>query len=73
MDMEENAGPGCSSLGYGAFMEHGPFKPRGHNDELLWTNKYSWNMGNSSIYFMFFLELISIAIGQSEGSNVTRC
>lgn len=43
-------GPGCSSLGYGAFMEHGPFKPRGHNDELLWTNKYSWNMETNMIY-----------------------
>ena len=60
MDMEDNAGPGCSSLGYGAFMEHGPFKPAGPNGELLRTNKYSWNMGNSSIQYMFFLVLISI-------------
>lgn len=43
-------GPGCSSLGYGAFMEHGPFKPRGHNGELLWTNKYSWNMETNMLY-----------------------
>ena len=58
--MEDNAGPGCSSLGYGAFMEHGPFKHARPNGEILQKNKYSWNMGNSSIQYMFFLVLISI-------------
>ena len=36
-------GPGCSSLGYGAFMEHGPFQPG--NNGLLVKNEYSWNLG----------------------------
>ncbi|KAH9675305.1 serine carboxypeptidase-like 45 [Citrus sinensis] len=35
-----NGGPGCSSIGAGAFCEHGPFKPSG--DTLL-RNEYSWN------------------------------
>ncbi|XP_065616303.1 serine carboxypeptidase-like 46 isoform X2 [Quercus suber] len=39
-----NGGPGCSSLGYGAFMEHGPFQP-GDNG-LLVKNGYSWNLGH---------------------------
>lgn len=36
-------GPGCSSLGAGAFVEHGPFKP---SDNGLVKNDYSWNKGN---------------------------
>ncbi|XP_045831984.1 serine carboxypeptidase-like 45 isoform X2 [Trifolium pratense] len=38
-----NGGPGCSSIGQGAFGEHGPFKPtrKGH----LVKNHYSWNRG----------------------------
>uniref|UniRef100_A0A2N9HSK9 Uncharacterized protein n=1 Tax=Fagus sylvatica TaxID=28930 RepID=A0A2N9HSK9_FAGSY len=39
-----NGGPGCSSLGYGAFMEHGPFQPG--NNGLLVKNEYSWNLGH---------------------------
>ena len=50
MDMEDNAGARCSSLGYGAFMQHGPFKPGGHNGKLLWRNKYSWNKGNNFFF-----------------------
>ncbi|XP_043692774.1 serine carboxypeptidase-like 26 [Telopea speciosissima] len=39
-----NGGPGCSSLGYGAFEEVGPFLVRGEN---LIENPYSWNkLGN---------------------------
>lgn len=37
------AGPGCSSLGVGAFSENGPFRPSG---EVLVRNEYSWNRGN---------------------------
>lgn len=36
------AGPGCSSLGVGAFSENGPFRPSG---EVLVRNQYSWNRG----------------------------
>ncbi|PIN20450.1 Carboxypeptidase D [Handroanthus impetiginosus] len=37
-----NGGPGCSSIGNGAFAELGPFRvyPDG---KTLWYNKYSWN------------------------------
>lgn len=49
MFMEDNfifdfAGPGCSSLGAGAFVEHGPFRPKGN---VLLKNEYSWNKGKS--------------------------
>ncbi|XP_038975365.1 serine carboxypeptidase 1-like [Phoenix dactylifera] len=37
-----NGGPGCSSLGYGAMQELGPF--RVHSDgKTLQRNKYAWN------------------------------
>ncbi|KAK3410096.1 hypothetical protein EUGRSUZ_J02128 [Eucalyptus grandis] len=39
-----NGGPGCSSLGFGTFMEHGPFKPS-DNGSLI-RNDYSWNLGH---------------------------
>jgi hypothetical protein len=37
-----NGGPGCSSLGVGAFSENGPFRPNG---EFLIKNEHSWNKG----------------------------
>ncbi|CAL5340351.1 unnamed protein product [Camellia sinensis] len=37
-----NGGPGCSSLGVGAFSENGPFRP---NRQVLVKNEYSWNRG----------------------------
>ncbi|CAK7340263.1 unnamed protein product [Dovyalis caffra] len=42
-----NGGPGCSSIGAGAFCEHGPFKPSG---ELLIQNQYSWNKEANMLY-----------------------
>ncbi|KAM7278159.1 hypothetical protein ACFE04_005293 [Oxalis oulophora] len=44
----EEEGPGCSSLGFGAFMENGPFQPgpKGH----LVNNKYSWNLVSNMLY-----------------------
>jgi hypothetical protein len=41
------AGPGCSSLGVGAFSENGPFRPSG---EGLVKNQYSWNRGKLSAH-----------------------
>ncbi|GAU25481.1 hypothetical protein TSUD_71350 [Trifolium subterraneum] len=35
-----NGGPGCSSLGVGAFSENGPFRTNG---EVLIKNEHSWN------------------------------
>lgn len=37
-----NVGPGCSSIGVGAFSENGPFRPNGN---VLVRNEYSWNRG----------------------------
>ncbi|XP_024018008.1 serine carboxypeptidase-like 45 [Morus notabilis] len=42
-----NGGPGCSSVGAGAFCEHGPFKPSGN---ILLKNDYSWNKGANMLY-----------------------
>ena len=40
-------GPGCSSIGVGAFSENGPFRPNG---EVLLRNDYSWNRGTTEFY-----------------------
>ncbi|KAG6721440.1 hypothetical protein I3842_03G111600 [Carya illinoinensis] len=42
-----NGGPGCSSVGAGAFIEHGPFRPSGYN---LVKNEYSWNKEANMLY-----------------------
>ncbi|XP_059670294.1 serine carboxypeptidase-like 45 isoform X2 [Cornus florida] len=43
-----NGGPGCSSLGFGAFMENGPFQV-GENG-LLVKNEHSWNLESNMLY-----------------------
>lgn len=42
-------GPGCSSVGAGAFIEHGPFKING---ETLVKNEYSWNTGKTYLNYL---------------------
>ncbi|KAH1200260.1 Serine carboxypeptidase-like 45 [Glycine max] len=42
-----NGGPGCSSLGVGAFSENGPFRPKG---EGLVRNQFSWNKEANMLY-----------------------
>ncbi|WCJ36339.1 serine carboxypeptidase-like 45 [Euphorbia peplus] len=42
-----NGGPGCSSLGVGAFSENGPFRPNG---KVLVRNEYSWNREANMLY-----------------------
>ncbi|KAH6817643.1 serine carboxypeptidase-like 45 [Perilla frutescens var. frutescens] len=42
-----NGGPGCSSIGAGAFSEHGPFQPSGN---VLVKNDYSWNKVANMLY-----------------------
>ncbi|XP_062110705.1 serine carboxypeptidase-like 45 [Humulus lupulus] len=42
-----NGGPGCSSLGVGAFSENGPFRPSG---AVLVRNEYSWNREANMLY-----------------------
>ncbi|KAG5556023.1 hypothetical protein RHGRI_006604 [Rhododendron griersonianum] len=44
-----NGGPGCSSIGAGAFCEHGPFKPSG---QILIKNGYSWNKARDNLVFL---------------------
>ncbi|XP_048495921.1 serine carboxypeptidase-like 45 [Beta vulgaris subsp. vulgaris] len=44
-----NGGPGCSSLGAGAFSEHGPFRPS-ENGNVLVKNDYSWNKEANMLY-----------------------
>ncbi|KAL4031381.1 hypothetical protein IC575_009658 [Cucumis melo] len=38
---------GCSSLGVGAFVEHGPFRPKG---DVLIQNHFSWNNVANILY-----------------------
>ncbi|PIA27343.1 hypothetical protein AQUCO_08000015v1 [Aquilegia coerulea] len=42
-----NGGPGCSSLGVGAFSENGPFRPSG---QVLVRNEHSWNREANMLY-----------------------
>ncbi|KAF7008995.1 hypothetical protein CFC21_023633 [Triticum aestivum] len=42
-----NGGPGCSSVGVGAFSENGPFRP---SDNALVSNEYSWNKEANMLY-----------------------
>ncbi|XP_059063481.1 serine carboxypeptidase-like 45 [Cryptomeria japonica] len=42
-----NGGPGCSSLGVGAFSENGPFQP---SKTILVQNDYSWNKEANVLY-----------------------
>ncbi|KAF9604524.1 hypothetical protein IFM89_007645 [Coptis chinensis] len=42
-----NGGPGCSSLGVGAFSENGPFRPSG---KVLVRNEHSWNKEANMLY-----------------------
>uniref|UniRef100_A0A0D9XQC0 Carboxypeptidase n=1 Tax=Leersia perrieri TaxID=77586 RepID=A0A0D9XQC0_9ORYZ len=46
-----NGGPGCSSVGGGAFTELGPFYPRGDGRGLR-LNKKSWNKANDMYKFL---------------------
>lgn len=51
-----NGGPGCSSLGVGAFSENGPFRPNG---EFLVKNEHSWNKGEYSSTMIYMHSLNS--------------
>lgn len=58
------AGPGCSSLGVGAFSENGPFRPSG---EALVRNEYSWNRG--LIICKYELEISYFVSGYAENNR----
>ncbi|KAG6557705.1 hypothetical protein Mapa_000470 [Marchantia paleacea] len=42
-----NGGPGCSSFGFGNFVEHGPFSIR---DNAVVLNPFSWNRVSNVLY-----------------------
>eukprot|EP00249_Psilotum_nudum_P004020 c17541_g2_i1 orf=316-1773(-) len=44
-----NGGPGCSSVGYGATEEIGPFRVK-TNGTGLYLNKYSWNQDSNLLF-----------------------
>ncbi|CAL1387211.1 unnamed protein product [Linum trigynum] len=48
MWVSELLGPGCSSVGAGAFSEHGPFQPNAAG--VLVHNDYSWNTEANMLY-----------------------
>ncbi|XAR50378.1 Carboxypeptidase D [Bertholletia excelsa] len=58
-----NGGPGCSSLGVGAFSENGPFRPSG---KVLVRNEYSWNREANMLY----LET-PVGVGFSYSKNIS--
>ncbi|CAN1255054.1 Serine carboxypeptidase-like 34 [Linum perenne] len=64
-----NGGPGCSSVGYGAAQEIGPFLVKeGHDIEL---NPYAWNRGNYLLFLsanLLFLEAPA-GVGFSYSNN----
>ena len=45
-------GPGCSSLGYGAMQELGPFRVAS-DGKTLFKNQYAWNYGVQSSLEIF--------------------
>ncbi|CAJ2645234.1 serine carboxypeptidase-like 45 [Trifolium pratense] len=59
-----NGGPGCSSIGQGAFTEHGPFQPTRKGG--LVKNRYSWNR----VANMLYLES-PVGVGFSFSANIS--
>ncbi|KAK9684338.1 hypothetical protein RND81_10G203500 [Saponaria officinalis] len=58
-----NGGPGCSSLGVGAFSENGPFRPKRN---VLVNNEFSWNKEANMLY----LET-PVGVGFSYSADIT--
>ncbi|KAK2396477.1 serine carboxypeptidase [Trifolium repens] len=59
-----SGGPGCSSIGEGAFTEHGPFQPTRKGG--LVKNRYSWNR----VANMLYLES-PVGVGFSYSANTS--
>ena len=75
--MHVNVGPGCSSVGVGAFSENGPFRPSGN---ALTRNEYSWNKGEHFLQvavtvpkqnFWFPLCLV-LLFGEKKGQKIMK-
>ncbi|GAB2214819.1 hypothetical protein Droror1_Dr00019183 [Drosera rotundifolia] len=60
-----NGGPGCSSIGNGAFEEQGPFRVNG-DGKTLFLNPYAWN----KVANVIFLESPA-GVGFSYGNDTT--
>jgi hypothetical protein len=75
--MHVNVGPGCSSVGVGAFSENGPFRPSGN---ALVRNEYSWNKGEHFLQVAVTVPkqklLVSFVVGPSflvkEGQKIRK-
>jgi serine carboxypeptidase-like clade II len=50
------SGPGCSSVGYGAVEELGPFLMQKGKPELKF-NKHAWNKGTQHLFFYIIATL----------------
>lgn len=61
-----HAGPGCSSIGYGAASELGPLRVSRFGAGLEF-NKFAWNKGAASIEFVL---LMIAAIVPSKNLNI---
>ncbi|KAJ8449518.1 hypothetical protein Cgig2_005540 [Carnegiea gigantea] len=57
-----NGGPGCSSLGVGAFSENGPFRPKGN---VLVKNEYSWNKGKLEANMLYLETPVGVGFSYS--------
>lgn len=75
--MHVSVGPGCSSVGVGAFSENGPFRPSGN---ALTRNEYSWNKGErfflhvavAILYQMVYVYYYN-AWCQKKGQEIRKC
>ncbi|THG16054.1 hypothetical protein TEA_005589 [Camellia sinensis var. sinensis] len=73
-----NGGPGCSSLGVGAFSENGPFRP---NRQVLVKNEYSWNREANMLYletpvgvgFSYSTDASSYEAVSDQQTGITLC
>lgn len=69
LSFESLQGPGCSSVGVGAFSENGPFRPSG---QILVRNEYSWNKGMFLIFDLqsFFVHFDSMLLSFIADANM---
>lgn len=56
-----NIGPGCSSVGYGATQEIGPFLVDNEGNDLKF-NPYAWNKGILKVFFFHIKVILFMSI-----------
>ncbi|KAJ4822923.1 hypothetical protein Tsubulata_048763 [Turnera subulata] len=64
-----NGGPGCSSLGFGAMEELGPFRVNS-DGKTLYRNEYAWNNGTLNHPILSFEKYTSDPIVQQRHQNI---